>query len=135
MENQLQISLKRRGGNLGFTHGKLYFNGVYISDTLEDQERTTKIQNATAIPRGVYKVSVTYSNRFKRMMPLLENVPNFTGVRIHSGNTASDTEGCILVGTYLAQGYIKDSRIAYKKIFPLIDKAIKKGEQVLLTIS
>lgn len=131
----MQISLKRRHGGIGFTHGRLYINDVYVCDTLEDQERKVKIQSATAIPVGAYKVSITYSNRFKRLMPLLENVPNFSGIRIHSGNTAKDTEGCILVGTLVDQGYIKDSRIVYKKIFSLINVVIQKGEQVVLTVS
>lgn len=90
--------------------GELLINGKKFCDTLEDRERLvwsllpfrqllgTKILGTTAIPAGRYEVVLTYSNRFKRTLPLLLKVPQFDAIRIHGGNTESDTEGCILIG-------------------------------------
>jgi Family of unknown function (DUF5675) len=130
----MKLTLKRKHGTVGFTHGKLYLDGDYICDTLEDQERPVKIDGATCIKTGEYRVIVDMSARFRRRMPLLLNVPNFTGVRIHSGNTAKDTDGCILVGAYLSEGYIKNSRFAFNKLFTKIDSAIKNGGGVSIEI-
>jgi len=78
--------------------GELYTDGKYFCKTLEDAKRDKKIMNETCIKAGTYPVIVNMSNRFKRLLPLLQNVPEFEGVRIHSGNTPADTSGCILVG-------------------------------------
>ena len=80
------------------TTGELYVDGKFVCYTLEDAIRKEKIKGVTAIPAGTYDVIINMSTRFKRLMPLLLNVPDFEGVRIHPGNTAEDTEGCIRVG-------------------------------------
>jgi len=82
------------------TIGELLIDGKHECHTLEDVVRAdgVKVYGETAIPPGVYSVDITYSPRFKRDLPLLIGVQNFIGIRIHPGNTASDTEGCILVG-------------------------------------
>lgn len=82
------LSVKRTHGTHGYTHGKLSIDGEYFCETMEDQERTTKVAGATAIPCGNYKVVVDMSTRFGRLMPHILNVPNFEGIRIHSGNYA-----------------------------------------------
>jgi hypothetical protein len=130
----MKLTLNRKHGTVGYTHGKLYIDGIYFCDTLEDQERPVKIDGATAIKTGEYRVIIDMSTRFKRRLPLLLKVPNFTGVRIHAGNTAKDTEGCILVGEYLAEGYIKNSRIAFNALFARLDKAIKSGGGISIEI-
>jgi len=91
------------------TLGSLYVDGKFFCFTLEDRDRglrsshaltdilNRKVKAQTAIPYGKYKVSVTMSNRFKRLMPLIHNVPGFEGIRIHGGNTHHNTEGCPLV--------------------------------------
>jgi len=82
------------------TLGMLSANGKFFCYVLEDVVRdpkAKKVHGQTAIPEGHYKVSFTMSNRFKRLMPLIENVPNFQGVRIHGGNHHKNTEGCLLV--------------------------------------
>lgn len=96
-----------------YTIGKLYIDGAYFCDTLEDTVRAgEKVYGKTAIPAGTYKVKMTWSPRFKRYLPELLNVPNFSGVRIHSGNTATDTEGCLLLGLNKVKGRILNSKDA-----------------------
>ena len=79
--------------------GDLHIDGKFFCHTLEDEKRPDgiKIKHETAIPVGLYKVVLTMSNRFRRVMPLLVGVPDFTGVRMHGGNDSKDTSGCPLV--------------------------------------
>lgn len=97
-----------------------------------------KVKAATAIPEGRYQVIVTYSNRFKRLLPILLNVPGYEGIRIHPGNSHLNTEGCLLPGmSYLSEDgdyRVVSSVIAFDKIFAKINKAIAGGEKVWLTI-
>jgi len=116
------------------TIGKLSIDGVFFSYTLEDVVRTQKIKGITAIPAGEYKVTVNWSSRFNRPMPLLLDVPNFAGVRIHAGNTAQDTEGCILVGYTKGKNAIYGSRDAYNDLFEKIKAAINKNEPVTISV-
>lgn len=97
-----------------YTIGKLYIDDNYFCDTLEDTVRPKgeKVYGKTAIPAGKYKVKKTYSPRFKKQLPEILNVPNFSGVRIHAGNTAKDTDGCILLGLNKTKGAVLCSRNA-----------------------
>jgi len=126
----MQITIKRLHKTDTSTIGELLIDGVFECFTLEDIERPVKIKAETAIPKGTYKVIINQSNRFKRLMPLLLNVPNFEGVRIHSGNTNHDTEGCILVGQTRNKNYIGQSRKAYAKLF----KKMQAAKDITLTI-
>lgn len=130
----MKLELKREHGTLKYTLGSLYIDGVYFCKTLEDQEREEKIKGETAIPLGTYEVIVTYSNRFGMLMPLLLNVPNFEGIRIHSGNTHEDTEGCILVGKPLRADFIQQSRDTYVQLMKLINAARPKSK-IWITIT
>lgn len=123
----MHITLVRKATGLG----RLYIDGVYQCDTLEDVERPAKIAGETAIPRGTYKVIIDYSNRFKKEMPHVLDVPGFTGVRIHSGNTQQDTEGCILVGKTLGTNppRVYASRNTFDALFPKIKDALSKDSQ------
>jgi hypothetical protein len=103
--------------------GEMTVDGIFECFTLEDIERPVKIKGETAIPKGTYKVIINQSNRFKRQLPLLLNVPGFEGVRIHSGNTNHDTEGCILVGQTRHKEFIGKSRKAFDKLFKKMQKA------------
>lgn len=118
------------------TIGKLYIDDVEICYTLEDVVRPNgeKVYGETAIPAGRYRVDVTYSNRFQCDMPLLLDVPNFEGIRIHPGNTDKDTHGCILVGLYAHGDSIAQSRAAYNLVFPEIRDAIEHGEEVWIEV-
>jgi hypothetical protein len=124
------ITIKRLYKTETSTIGELLVNGVWECFTLEDTERKIKIKGETAIPKGTYRVIINESNRFKRLLPLLIDVPNFEGVRIHSGNSNHDTEGCILVGQTRNKNYIGQSRKAFEKLF----KKIQTAKDITLTI-
>ena len=121
----MELKLERLKFTGKSTIGKLYINGKYLCDTLEDCDRyiengNNKIKYNSAIPRGTYEIVMNYSDRFKSVMPLLLNVPQFEGIRIHSGNTAKDTSGCILVGIEHHDNYITASRLNYNILKKLI---------------
>jgi hypothetical protein len=120
-----------------FTLGELYVNDVAFCDTLEDKVRDgAKVPGATAIPAGTYKVTIDRSTRFKRLMPHVLDVPGFEGIRIHSGNTDADTEGCILVGRRTGQAdFIGESRVTFEQLFSKLTTAIAHGEEVTLAIA
>ena len=119
------IEVKRFEFKDTHTVGKMYVDGIYECYTLEDAIRNgTKIIGKTAIPIGEYKLIIDASTRFKQNMPHILDVPDFTGVRIHSGNTSADTDGCILLGsTWAGKDFIGNSKIAYKKFFDKLKKA------------
>ena len=141
----MELTLKRITKNTPYTIGHLYIDGKLFSDTLEDQDRgllqsmsLTEISQLkkfaeTAIPKGRYQIVWTYSDHFKKQMPLLLNVPGYAGVRIHSGNSTADTEGCILVGKNDKVGWISNSRGYIDKLYPIIENACKVGK-VFITI-
>ena len=130
----MELKLYRETLTDTYTGGRLFVNGAFECYTLEDAVRDEKIPGATAIPTGKYDVIWNMSNRFKKMMPLLMNVPDFAGVRIHSGNTIEDTNGCILVGLILSNGELQSSRIARDLLYPQIADAYRKGEKITIEI-
>lgn len=113
------------------TLGALYVDGVWNCWTLEDVIREVKgspveqwkVYGKTAIPAGRYRVRFTFSQRFGRVLPLLEDVPGFTGIRIHPGNTVEDTEGCILPGSSRQPSRVFGSRVAFERLFEQISGA------------
>lgn len=104
---------------------------------MEDMVRPdgVKVYGETAIPAGVYNVVITPSKRFKRDLPLLENVPGFEGIRIHPGNTAADTDGCILVGRAKGADYVSESKAAFAVLMGKIRDALDAGEKVTLEVT
>lgn len=116
------------------TTGSFYLEEEWQCYTLEDRMRKgEKVPGQTAIPFGKYETIISYSNRFKRLLPLLLCVPGFTGIRIHPGNTPEDTEGCILVGMTHAQDFVGASRTAFNELFPKIHDACQH-EKVFVEI-
>ena len=111
----MKLRLERIFKGENYTIGRLYIDDIYFCDTLEDTVRsideTGKVYGKTAIPSGKYNVVMSMSNRFKRVLPLLQTVPHFEGIRIHAGNTHEDTHGCILVGKNTEIGKVTSSRI------------------------
>lgn len=124
---ETKLRLERRIFTDDVTVGELYVDNVFHCYTLEDAVRPVKIPKITAIPKGIYKVVLTMSNRFKKVLPLLENVPNFAGVRIHTGNTNEDTEGCILVGL----GLLRDPRTNFDWVISESRAAMKPLMEIL----
>ena len=141
------ITIDRAWKKDGYTISRLYVNEEKFGcNTLEDTDRglrqdmsldeikKKKVYGQTAIPSGSYECVYTYSNRFKKMLPLLLNVPGFEGIRIHSGNTAKDTEGCILVGQNLEKGKVLNSRVWTGKLIEAIKAALDRKEKVTIRI-
>ena len=143
----MEITLNRFYFGNSYVIGRLLINGNYFCDTLEDVNRDLnkngkfdsatekKIKGETCIPFGIYEVKLTFSNRFKRVLPELLNVPNFTGIRIHSGNTQADTEGCILVGKNLIKGKVSLSRLYFKQLNTILVDSIGRGEKITISIN
>ena len=96
--------------------------------------KARKVPGKTAIPEGRYPLVITKSIRFKKWLPLLLGVPNFSGVRIHAGNTAKDTQGCILVGENRKVGMVVNSRIWLHRLIEKFTQARDKDEAVFITI-
>ena len=122
-----------------------------ICDTLEDAFRLLpkacpntpkgksceckeKVYGKTCIPNGTYTVVLSYSNRFKRVLPELLDVPHFLGIRIHAGNASKDSSGCILVGTKSKGDWVTASRVAFNKVYVLLQKAVANKEEITITI-
>lgn len=118
----MKLLLKRIFRAPGYTIGKLYVNGVYLCDTLEDRDRDynhdgdiddkgeEKVFGQTCIPSGTYQIVLTLSPHFKRILPELLHVPHFDKILIHAGNRAEDSRGCILIGENKAKGLVINSK-------------------------
>lgn len=158
MENStLELLLDRKYKNETYTIGNLYVDEEWFCNTLEDKDRglsqimpleeikETKVYGETAIPTGRYEVRMDivspkyngvkwYKDNFGGRMPRLENVKGFSGILIHSGNTALDSNGCILVGLNKAKGKVLDSRATFQKLWKVLEKARKAGKTIYLTV-
>ena len=121
-----------------YTIGRLYVDGKYFCDTLEDQVRDLmkdkKVPGQTAIPVGEYEIIVNVSPRFCRKLPRLLNVPGFDGILIHRGNKAEDTAGCILVGENKERGKVINSTRYELPLTEMIEKVQEKGEGITIEI-
>lgn len=134
----MELTLNRifLGGSA--TIGELLINDKHLCDTLEDRVRPEgeKVYGKTAIPEGKYEIELTHSPRFKKTLPEILNVPNFSGIRIHTGNSSKDTEGCILVGTWDSEkeDWVGSSKIAFDKLMTLLEEATNNKEKVTITV-
>lgn len=135
----MKLTLKRKFLGGKYTVGDLFIDGKLFCNTIEDTVRelpvtcpyTSKGQSCkckgkvyaeTAIPAGTYKVTMEYSPRFKRKLPLLHNVPHFIGILIHSGNDESSSAGCLIVGNYTIKGKVTESRVTSDKLYAILSK-------------
>lgn len=143
----MTIRIDRKWKKAEYTISRVYINGRYFGcNALEDTDRgllqtmqitelqRKKIKGKTAIPRGYYDVRITYSPKYKRNMPLVVDVPAFSGIRLHSLNKPEDSEGCIGFGKNDKVGWISDSKYWTDKICRLIETALSKGEKVTLIV-
>lgn len=152
----MEIKVKRKWKKEAYTIGKMYIDGEYVCDTLEDKDRGltssmsvaqicgVKVHGETAIPTGRYLVDMkTVSPRFgsraqyqfcKGRLPRLCNTPGYQGVLIHIGNTAQDTDGCILVGENKAVGQVLNSTATFRKVYAKLKAADERREQIWITI-
>lgn len=132
------LTLSRVALRETYTIGRLYVDGLFFCDTLEDKYRDLKhekkVPGKTCISYGRYQVILNWSNRFKRIMPLLLNVPCFEGIRIHPGNTDQDTEGCILVGDNTSVGGLANSRIIFDRLMVILKQALDRSETIEIHI-
>ena len=142
----MKILVKRIAKRPTYTIGKMYLDGKYFCDTLEDTDRNisqstpldtikkVKLPNNTAIPTGTYKVIVNVSPKFKRLLPRLLNVPGFDGILIHRGNTDKDTSGCILIGENKVVGKVINSTGYETKLVSILNKAQDNKENITIEI-
>ena len=151
----MKLLLRRVALRATYTVGHLYADGVKLCDTLEDCVRDTnrngrfdngevKICGQTAIPYGTYRVTLgVQSPKFRTRaayrfcdgyLPRLVDVPHFEGVLIHIGNTAADTEGCILVGENRRVGRLDNSAATFRRVYEVLRAAADRGETITIQI-
>jgi len=116
------------------TTGTLFIDGNFEAFTLEDKVRNQKVYGETAIPYGTYEVDITHSPKFGKLLPLIKNVPNFQGIRIHPGTDIDDTSGCILPGERIEGDKLINSTSAYNRIFNKISAAKQRGEKITIDV-
>ena len=140
----MEIKLIRESFGDTFTEGKLLIDNVFECYTVEDIDRrmeddlTVKVNGKTAIPRGRYELVLSMSNRFKKVLPEILNVPGFTGIRVHSGNSSIDTDGCIILGSINAKvddDWVGGSKIALTQFMAKLETAKENNEKVYIEIS
>lgn len=138
----MKLTLKRKALRDNYTIGDLYINGVFFCNTLEDKVRDlsqeAKVYAETAIPYGTYKIIMNQSPKFSpryggRNVPRLLDVPHFEGILIHTGNTAKDTSGCILVGENTVVGKVLNSTVTFNKLCDILDK-VPSYEEIIIEI-
>lgn len=142
----MEILIKRIAKKSTYTIGKLYIDGKYFCDTLEDKDRglndnmsadkilSIKVKHETAIPTGTYNIDITYSPKFKKQLPLILNVKGFEGIRVHSGNSDKDSSGCIILGQNKVIGKVINSRVTCEKFISLLTGTKNKKEKITLKI-
>lgn len=131
-----ELTVNRQQSKADHTIGELLWDGSHQCWTCEDVIREVtgqpvtawKVKGKTAIPAGRYQVISDYSPKFGRDMPHVLNVPDFDGIRIHIGNYAKDTDGCLLLGVGFNQMGVTSSTLAFNEFVPKLDAALKLGE-------
>lgn len=131
MAEPMNLVLKRTFTGDGVTLGELFIDGTFFAFTLEPDDVGV---THPAIPVGRYKVIINYSIRFQRLLPLVIGVPGRLGIRVHPGNTARDTEGCILLGFSQSGNTIVRSRAACESFQHKIEPVLHAGEPVWLQV-
>lgn len=153
----MHLYLHRKFRLANYTIGKLYIDGKYFCDTLEDTDRgldksmsllmlkVKKIWGKTAIPTGTYSITLKiqspkykYRNQYNfcnGFVPRLCDVPAYDGILMHIGNKPEDTDGCILVGENKVKGQVINSTVTFKKLYEKMQRADRQGETIDITVS
>lgn len=146
MKKTLELTVERAWKKPTYTIDRFYIDGAFLCNMIEDRDRgltqsmslaeikSKKVYGETAIPSGRYEVKMTYSPKFKRVLPLICNVPGFDGIRIHRGNTAADSLGCLLPGENKAVGKVINSTKYEKEIVERLTTATEVGMSIFITI-
>ena len=129
----MNLRVIREPSTAAATMGILLIDGVFVCWTLEDVVRPVKIPGETAIPAGRYDVRLSFSQRFQKVLPEF-TVPNFTGTRIHAGNTQADTAGCVLVGRKRGNSVVLESKLALIEVMEHLRRATTAGDPITITI-
>lgn len=141
----MQIKVVRKTFTKESTIGELFINDKFFCYTLEDYDRDSnkdgdiddsgeaKVYGLTAIPRGKYNLVLSFSNRFQKYLPEIQNVKGFEGIRIHNGNTAAHSHGCLLLGTTKANNFVGASVAAMTKFMSELKK-VEKTEKITIEI-
>ncbi len=138
----VRLPTTRVAGGESFTPGELYVDGLRTCFTCEDEDRRlenqgskgAKVYGKTAIARGIYDLEVSFSNRFKRELPAVLGVESFTGIRMHGGNRAEDSLGCILLGQVRTSTGVAKCAATVDRVISMIKAAEQRGERVTLEI-
>lgn len=142
----MRLILERVARRPDYTIGRLYVEGAYLCDTLEDtvRPRGVKVYARTAIPAGEYRVRMDVRSprfgkrpqyrKYSGRLPRLEGVPGFEGILIHPGNSAEDTAGCILVGENTQVGRLTNSLITFDKLWHILESARLRGEEITISV-
>ena len=153
----MKLKVERRWPKATYTIGRLYIDGIYYCNTLEDRDRglkqtdrlsfiqSRKVAGETAIPKGKYTITMNvtspkyagvawYWNFCRGKMPRLLHVPGFDGILIHPGSDALSTRGCVLVGKNTKVGKLTDSKACFQQIYKLMKAAADKGEEITIEI-
>ena len=153
----MKLKVERRWPKATYTIGRLYIDGIYYCDTLEDRDRglkqtdpptyisSRKVAGETAIPKGTYGVAMNvtspkyagvawYYNFCRGQMPRLLAVPGFDGILIHPGSDALSTRGCLLVGKNTKVGKLTESKACFQEVYKLMKAAADKGEKISIEI-
>lgn len=139
----MKLVLERLQRDSDVTIGSLSVDGDFECWICEDPVREVsgqpvaswKVKGQTAIPAGTYVIDITMSARFKRELPLLLGVPGFDGIRIHPGNTAADTEGCLLPGAMRIAKSVGQSRLAFDELFAKLRVAHIRRDKITIEVS
>lgn len=153
----MKLTLKRIAKKDKYTIGRIYIDGVYFCDTIEDKDRgltnkmtpaqikKVKVYSQTAIPTGTYNVTLKvksgtfskkayYAKFCNGYVPRLLSVPGFEGILMHTGNTQNDSSGCIIVGKNTVVGKVTDSKVTFEALYAKLKAASNKGESITITI-
>lgn len=141
----MEILVVRKDRTEESTVSEVYVDGKFECWAIEDKDRglkdsmseadikKLKVHGKTAIPTGRYQVVLSFSNRFQKYLPEVLHVKGYAGIRIHPGNTAADSEGCILPGKAKGKNVVQQSRPAFEALFKKM-KAVEKKEKIFITI-